>query len=235
MSNMLSKNTINSMVSTLFPRTKNINEVVDIIYTYGSKFGVNTNLRLAHYLAQVREEIGDIFEPKIESLNYSEQGLINTFKVFKDNPELADMYGRDEDTPKANQEAIGNLAYANRMGNGNPDSDGDGDMDKDDDGFKYRGRGTLQITGKYNYQEVQKRIDRYSPNSGVNIITGSNVDTLTGSILIGMGFWIWKDLYRLADVGTSKEVVDSITSVINKYTSSYAKRREHFNKIVTLI
>ena len=235
MSNMLSKNTINIMVSTLFPRTKNINEVVDVIYTYGSKFGVNTNLRLAHYLAQVREEIGDSFEPKAESLNYSEDALIKTFKVFKDNPELADMYGRDEDTPKANQEAIGNLAYANRMGNGNPDSDGDGDMDKDDDGFKYRGRGTLQITGKYNYQEVQKRIDKYSPNLGVNIITGSNVDTLTGSILIGMGFWIWKDLYRLADVGTSKEVVDSITTVINKYTSSYAKRREHFNKIVTLI
>lgn len=229
-------NTFN-MLKVLFTGStdKELQEVSSIIDTYGSKFGVNTPLRIAHYLAQVREEIGTKFEPKIESLNYSEQGLINTFKVFKDKPELADMYGRDEDTPKANQEAISNLAYANRMGNGNPDSDGDGDMDKDDDGFKYRGRGTLQITGKYNYQEVQKRIDKYSPNSGVNIITGSNVDTLTGSILIGMGFWIWKDLYRLADVGTSKEVVDSITSVINKYTSSYAKRREHFNKIVTLI
>ena len=229
-------NTFN-MLKVLFTGStdKELQEVSNIIDTYGSKFGVNTPLRVAHYLAQVREEIGTKFEPKVESLNYSEQGLINTFKVFKDNPELADMYGRDEDTPKANQEAIGNLAYANRMGNGNPDSDGDGDMDKDDDGFKYRGRGTLQITGKYNYQEVQKRIDKYSPNSGVNIITGSNIDTLTGSILIGMGFWIWKDLYRLADVGISKEVVDSITSVINKYTSSYAKRREHFNKIVTLI
>ena len=235
MSNKLNKNTINSMVSTLFPRTKNINEVVDIIYTYGSKFGVNTNLRLAHYLAQVREEIGDNFEPKVENLNYSEDALIKTFKVFKDKPELADMYGRDEDTPKANQEAIANLAYANRMGNGNADSDGDGDMDKDDDGFKYRGRGTLQITGKYNYQEVQKRIDKYSPNSGVNIITGSNVDTLTGSILIGMGFWIWKDLYRLADKGSTKQVVDSITQVINKYTSSYDKRYGHFTSISKLI
>ena len=225
------------MLKVLFTGSslKELEEVASIIDTYGSKFGVNTPLRIAHFLAQVREEIGNKFEPKAENLNYSEQGLINTFKVFKDKPELADMYGRDEDTPKANQEAIANLAYANRMGNGNADSDGDGDMDKDDDGFKYRGRGTLQITGKYNYTEVQKRIDKYYPNSGVNIITGSNVDTLTGSILIGMGFWIWKDLYRLADVGTSKEVVDSITSVINKYTSSYAKRREHFNKIVTLI
>lgn len=231
MSNKLNKDTINSMVSILFPRTKNINEVVDIIYTYGSKFGVNTHLRLAHYLAQVREEIGDNFEPKAESLNYTEQGLIKAFKVFRDNPKLADMYGRDEDTPKANQEAIANLAYANRMGNGNADSDGDGDMDKDDDGFKYRGRGTLQITGKYNYQEVQKRIDKYSPNSGVNIITGSNVDTLTGSILIGMGFWIWKDCYRAADIGD----VDKVTAIVNKYTDSYQHRKDYYNKIKDLV
>ena len=226
---------IKKAIEILFPATKNVAEVVDVIEKYRHKFGLDTDLRLAHYLAQVREEIGDSFEPKAESLNYSEQGLINTFKVFKDNPKLADMYGRDEDTPKANQEAIANLAYANRMGNGNADSDGDGDMDKDDDGFKYRGRGTLQITGKYNYQEVQKRIDKYSPNSGVNIITGSNVDTLTGSVLIGMGFWIWKDLYRLADKGSSKVVVDSITQVINKYTSSYDKRYNHFSKLVKFI
>ena len=226
---------VKEMVKILFPATKNIDEVVGIIEKYRMKFGLNTDMRLAHYLAQVREEIGDNFEPKVESLNYSERGLINTFKVFRDKPELADIYGRDEDTPKANQEAIANLAYANRMGNGNPDSDSDGDMDKDDDGFKYRGRGTLQITGKYNYQEVQKRIDKYSPDSGVNIITGSNVDTLTGSILIGMGFWIWKDLYRLADKGSSKVVVDSITQVINKYTSSYDKRYNHFSKLVKFI
>ena len=225
------------MLKVLFTGSslKELEEVASVITTHGSKFGVNTPLRVAHFLAQVREEIGSKFEPKVENLNYSKESLIKTFKVFKDKPELADMYGRDEDTPKANQEAIANLAYANRMGNGNADSDGDGDIDKDDDGFKYRGRGTLQITGKYNYTEVQKRIDKYYPNSGVNIITGSNVDTQLGSILIGMGFWIWKDLYRLADKGSTKQVVDSITQVINKYTRSYDKRYSHFASISKLI
>lgn len=213
--------------------SKVLDEVANIINSLGSHFGINTNLRLAHFLAQVREEIGSKFEPRIESLNYSESSVLKTFKQIT--PAQAEQYARDEDTPVADQVAIANIVYANRMGNGNADSNGNGKLDNQDDGYMYRGRGTLQITGKYNYQEVQKRIDKYYPNSGVNIITGSNVDTLTGSILIGMGFWIWKDLYRLADKGSTKEVVDSITQVINKYTSSYDKRYNHFTSISKLI
>ena len=213
--------------------SKVLDEVANVINSLGSHFGINTNLRLAHFLAQVREEIGPKFEPRIESLNYSESSVLKTFKQIT--PEQAEQYARDEDTPVADQVAIANIVYANRMGNGNADSNGNGKLDKQDDGYMYRGRGTLQITGKYNYQEVQKRIDKYYPNSGVNILTGSNVDSLLGSILIGMGFWIWKDLYRLADVGTSKQVVDSITAVINKYTNSYDHRYNHFSKLVSLL
>lgn len=213
--------------------SKELDEVANVINSLGSHFGINTNLRLAHFLAQVREEIGPKFEPRIESLNYSESSVLKTFKQIT--PDQAEQYARDEDTPVADQVAIANIVYANRMGNGNADSNGNGKLDKQDDGYMYRGRGTLQITGKYNYQEVQKRIDKYYPNSGVNILTGSNVDSLLGSILIGMGFWIWKDLYRLADAGTSKQVVDSITAVINKYTNSYDHRYNHFSKLVSLL
>lgn len=213
--------------------SKVLDEVANVINSLGSHFGINTNLRLAHFLAQVREEIGPKFEPRIESLNYSESSVLKTFKQIT--PAQAEQYARDEDTPVADQVAIANIVYANRMGNGNADSNGNGKLDKQDDGYMYRGRGTLQITGKYNYQEVQKRIDKYYPNSGVNILTGSNVDSLLGSILIGMGFWIWKDLYRLADAGTSKQVVDSITAVINKYTNSYDHRYNHFSKLVSLL
>lgn len=223
------------MLQILFnaSNSKVLDEVANVINSLGSHFGINTNLRLAHFLAQVREEIGPKFEPRIESLNYSESSVLKTFKQIT--PAQAEQYARDEDTPVADQVAIANIVYANRMGNGNADSNGNGKLDKQDDGYMYRGRGTLQITGKYNYQEVQKRIDKYYPNSGVNILTGSNVDSLLGSILIGMGFWIWKDLYRLADAGTSKQVVDSITAVINKYTNSYDHRYNHFSKLVSLL
>lgn len=223
------------MLQTLFntSESKVLDEAANVINSLGSHFGINTNLRLAHFLAQVREEIGSKFEPRIESLNYSESSVLKTFKQITS--EQAEQYARDEDTPVADQVAIANIVYANRMGNGNADSNMNGKLDKQDDGYMYRGRGTLQITGKYNYQEVQKRIDKYYPNSGVNILTGSNVDSITGSLLIGMGFWIWKDLYKLADAGTSKQVVDSITAVINKYTNSYDNRYNHFKKLVSLL
>ena len=145
--------------------SKVLDEVANVINSLGSHFGINTNLRLAHFLAQVREEIGPKFEPRIESLNYSESSVLKTFKQIT--PAQAEQYARDEDTPVADQVAIANIVYANRMGNGNADSNGNGKLDKQDDGYMYRGRGTLQITGKYNYQEVQKRIDMYYPNSGV--------------------------------------------------------------------
>ena len=142
--------------------------------------------------------------------------------------EQADKYARDEDTPVANQEAIANLAYGNRLGNGAPDSDGDGDMDADDDGYKYRGAGCLQITGKENFAEVQKRCLKYAGKE-------MDPDTLEGFIVFGMAYWIQHDLYRLADRGTDLSVVDAITAKINKYTDSYERRKGHYKSIAYLV
>ena len=215
------------MVKILFPATKNIDEVVGIIDKYRMKFGLNTDMRLAQFLAQVREEVGPEFKVIRESLNYKEEAVLKMWpnRVSVDQ---AEKYARDEDTPKANQEAIANLAYANRLGNGAADSDGDGDMDANDDGYKYRGAGCLQITGKSNFAEVQKRC---IAKTGAE----ANPDTLEGFLLFGMAFWLQHDLYRLADRGTDLSVVDAITAKINKYTTSYEKRREHFLSIKHLV
>ena len=214
------------MVSKLFPATKNVDEVVGILEKYRMKFGVNTGLRLAQFLAQVREEVGPEFKVVRENLNYSESAVVRLFKNFT--PELAEKYARDEDTPKADQVSIANIAYAGKLGNGKADSDGDGTLDADDDGWKYRGAGCLQITGKANFEEVQKRVVAK---------TGSKADpdTLEGFILFGMAFWLQHDLYRLADRGTDLSVVDAITAKINKYTTSYEKRREYFLSIKHLV
>ena len=214
---------IKEMVKILFPATKNIDEVVGLINKYRMKFGLNTDMRLAQFLAQVREEVGPEFKVIRESLNYKEEAVLKMWpnRVSVDQ---AEKYARDEDTPKANQEAIANLAYANRLGNGAADSDGDGDMDANDDGYKFRGAGCLQITGKSNFAEVQKRC---MAKTGAE----ANPDTLEGFMLFGFSYWLWRDCYKAADTGDA----DKVTAIINKHTESYAKRKEYFNNIKHLI
>ncbi len=211
------------MVKILFPATKNIDEVVGIIDKYRMKFGLNTGMRLAQFLAQVREEVGPEFKVIRESLNYKEEAVLKMWpnRVSVDQ---AEKYARDEDTPKANQEAIANLVYANRLGNGAADSDGDGDMDANDDGYKYRGAGCLQITGKGNFAEVQKRIVAKTGSE-------ANPDTIEGFLLFGFAYWLWRDCYAAADTGN----IDKVTAIINKYTDSYERRKAHYEKIKHLV
>ena len=129
---------------------KNVQEMVDILFTTAKndtkyivagimsnelkRFGIRSNLEVAHFLAQFREEVGPDLEPKNENLNYKASALPKLFKTFRENPELVEKYGRT-DEHSANQEMIANIAYANRIGNGDIESG---------DGWKFRGRGYLQ-------------------------------------------------------------------------------------------
>ena len=210
------------MVAILFPATKNIDEVVGIIEKYRMKFGLDTGLRLAQFLAQVREETGPEFKVIRENLNYKEEAALKLFKNMT--AADAEKYARDENTPVADQVAIANIAYANKLGNGKADSNGNGTLDKDDDGWKYRGAGCLQITGKSNFAEVQKRC---IAKTGAE----ANPDTLEGFMLFGFSYWLWRDCYKAADTGDA----DKVTAIINKHTESYAKRKEYFNSIKHLI
>lgn len=205
---------VKEMVKILFPATKNIDEVVGIIDKYRMKFGLNTDMRLAQFLAQVREEVGPEFKVIRESLNYTEEAVLKMWPN-RISVDQAEKYARDEDTPKANQEAIANLVYANRLGNGDADSG---------DGWKYRGAGCLQITGKSNFAEVQKRC---MAKTGAE----ANPDTLEGFMLFGFAYWLWRDCYKAADTGDA----DKVTAIINKHTESYTKRKEYFNSIKHLI
>ena len=204
------------LIKRLFPDTRNVAEVVSIIEKYRDKFGLNTDLRLGHFLAQVREEVGSEFKVLRENLNYRSDALRKIFgNRFTE--VQAREYGRGVNS--ANQEMIANIAYANRLGNGDADSG---------DGFKYRGAGCLQITGKSNFEEVQKRCVRYAGKE-------MDPDTLEGFVVFGMAYWMRFDLYRLADKGKSDSVVDSITAKINYHTHSYANRVAHFKKIKDII
>ncbi|KAB0554589.1 glycoside hydrolase family 19 protein [Pantoea stewartii] len=104
-----------------------------------AEFGIVSADDQAMFIAQVGHESGG-FTRIVENLNYSADGLRATFgKYFT--PETAQQYGRTSEHP-ANQQAIANIVYANRMGN----------IEKND-GWNYRGRGLIQITGHDNYSD----------------------------------------------------------------------------------
>lgn len=103
--------------------------------------GITDPRVLAFALANAKAETE--FEGKVESLNYTPENLMKTFKsTFGRRPQEAYMYGRTSQH-KANQPAIAGIAYGNILGNNSLE-----------DGWRYRGRGFTQLTGKANYATI---------------------------------------------------------------------------------
>jgi putative chitinase len=161
-------------------------------------FGINTELRLAHFLAQCAHESGN-FRMFTENLNYSEQGLLNIFKKYF-TPAQAKQYARKP-------VAIGSRVYANRMGNGNEESK---------DGFNYRGRGCIQLTGKSNYAAFSK----FVPD---NVVISPDLVSTKYPLSSAGWFWSINNINALAD----KDDIISVTKRINGGTNGIEDRKKY--------
>jgi putative chitinase len=169
-------------------------------------FGVNTPLRLAHFLAQCGHESGG-FRLTQENLNYSAKGLMGIFKKYFPTQALADAYARKP-------EKIANRVYGNRMGNG---------AEATGEGFKFRGRGYIQLTGKSNYAAFDLAVED-------DIL--ANPDLVSSKHALASAAWFWKKngLNLIADTGSSAEVVTKITKRVNGGTIGLPDRIRHFKE-----
>jgi putative chitinase len=189
-----------------------------------AKYGLSSALQKAHFFAQVREESGPAMKATTESLNYNVAGLLSTFSYYQAHKDEATADGRTTD-PKthkvkaADQEAIANKAYANRIGNGDA---------KSGDGWKFRGRGLKQVTGRTNYQATTKQYAKLYSDGVDFVSTPDLMAKFPYSVRSAVCFWIMNGLDRLADRGRSDKDVDAITEIMNKHTKSYEARRAHF-------
>lgn len=161
------------------------------------RFGINTRLRLVHFLPQVAHESGG-FVRKRENLNYKPEAILTTFntpKAKRFTPAQAQLYGRTA-VHAANQQAIANIAYANRMGNGDAASG---------DGWRTRGGGWMQLTGTTNHNACADffGIARHS--------VGEWLATDEGAALSAGWFWHINNLNRFADV----DDVDGTSDCVN--------------------
>lgn len=106
--------------------------------TVFQKYGLTSNLVIAHAMAQFSEECGAGLE-MVENMNYSAEGLLRTFPTHFTGS-MAERYAH-------NPRMIADIAYGGRMGNRPPPSD---------DGWNWRGHGFAQTTGHDGYAALAK-------------------------------------------------------------------------------
>ena len=167
----------------------------DLLWDYG----LDTPIRLAHFLAQTSHESGG-FRAVEENLNYKAETLTKIFpKYFRD---------KDPNDYARQPEKIANLVYGNRMGNGPPESG---------DGYRYRGRGLIQLTGHDNYK-------RFADSLGMTMDeTVEYLCTPEGAIESAAWFWANNGLNEIADT----DDVTKVTKRINGGTIGLAEREAH--------
>jgi putative chitinase len=104
-----------------------------------SKYGLTSDLLVAHAMAQFSHECGAGHEV-VENLNYSAAGLMKTWPS-RFNAAKAASFAHD-------QQRIANEVYNGRMGN----------RVGTNDGFDFRGRGGSQVTGRSGYQKLGDKV-----------------------------------------------------------------------------
>ena len=183
-----------------------MNQIPDVL----DIFGINTPLRLSHFLAQCATESGE-FKAVRENLNYSAEGLKKTFgKYFPGT--TTNLYARKP-------ELIASKVYGGRMGNGN---------EATREGYKFRGRGYIQLTGKNNYAAFGKVVN-------ADLITNPDLVATQYPLLSAAWFFTKNKLNEVADKGATDKVVTSVSKIVNGGTNGLAERIEYFHKYYTLL
>jgi len=167
-------------------------------------YDINTPQRIAAFIAQCAHESGGFTALK-ENLNYRAETLRKIFPKYFPTDELARQYA----SMPNRQEAIANLVYANRMGNGGPETG---------DGWRYCGRGLIQLTGKNNYQAFADSIE--TPVEQIP----EYLATFEGAAQSACWFWETNNLNKWAD----KQDILTLTKRINGGTIGLEDRKKHY-------
>lgn len=150
-----------------------------------AKAGIDTPLRLAHFLGQIGYETADFRPLLVENLNFSARALRSLSpRLFPDDA-TAQAY--------ANQpEKIANRLYARAvLGNGDEASG---------DGWRYRGRGYLQLVGRNNYRLLGQQIG-VDLDGSPDLMTDPEV-----ALAASIAFWTGIGLNAYADADNSSAV-----------------------------
>lgn len=166
---------------------------------------ITTPGRIAAFVAQIAHESAN-FTALEESLYYRTPERIRTMWPTR----VTSM--QQAATLARNPQALANLVYANRNGNGDVASG---------DGWRYRGRGLIQLTGRGNYRAAtQTRTRDYEANPEL-------VATPQDACLTAAWYWAEHGCNAMADASN----LDAITRIINgPAMAGKEDRRENYRE-----
>lgn len=188
----------------LIPKNPYIDQWHNALAQLLPEYNINTPKRMAAFLAQCAHESGGFVALK-ENLNYKWQSLRKVFPKYFPTDELAQQYASRPNK----QEAIANLVYANRMGNGDEASG---------DGYRFCGRGLIQLTGRDNYAWFAASLE-------ISVEEAAEyLETFEGAAQSACWFWETNGLNRWADAGD----ILTLTKKINGGTIGLEDRQKHY-------
>lgn len=156
-----------------------------------AKYEINTLERQSAFLANICYE-SKFLADMIENLNYSAERLFKVFPKYF-NRETAAQYARKP-------VAIANKVYANRMGNGD---------ERSGEGWKFRGRTAIHLTGKEQYELVEKELGIKCVNDPDVLLKPEN------ACLVAGWYWDKNKLNALADKSKFILIVKAINGGYN--------------------
>lgn len=174
-----------------------------------ARYGINTPLRRAHFLAQIDHESAGFTRTR-ENLNYAADALVKLFPR-RVTAELAAKIGRTPSQP-ANQEAIANAIYGGEWGVKNLGNTEPGD------GALFIGRGYIQITGRANYAACSRDVF----GSGMLLRAPQMLESAPNAAMSAGWFWQSRGLNAMADA----DDLERVTRAINGGTNGIEHRRE---------
>lgn len=193
-----------AQLQQLLPRNPYVKQWHHALEQLLPDYEINTAQRIAAFIAQCAHESGGFTALK-ENLNYKAATLRKIFPKYFPTDEIANQYA----SLPNKQEAIANLVYANRMGNGPPESG---------DGYRFCGRGLIQLTGRDNYSW-------FAASLNISVEEASEyLQTFEGAAQSACWFWETNNLNRWADAGD----IVMLTKKINGGTIGLEDRKKHY-------
>jgi putative chitinase len=180
------------------------------------EYEINTNKRIASFIAQCAHESGNFTALK-ENLNYKPATLRKLFAKYFETDEIAQAY-----CAKPNkQAAIANRIYSGRMGNGDEASG---------DAARWIGRGLIQLTGRANYQEFADSIEVDGRPLKIDEVP-EYLETFEGATQSACWYWESRGLNKFADT----DDILGMTKRINGGTIGLNDRIKHYKHALAVM